>query len=85
MFKNNKKHRLTVFGKRFLATLLALSMLFTFTPTAIAEGTELIDETITGVTDAVTETETEEEAVALSEITELREECSKTFLMSEGT
>lgn len=77
--------RLTIIGKRSLACFVALCMLFSFAPTVFAEGIELTEEVITNIISEVTETEAAEEVTALSEITEMRDEFSKTFLMSDGT
>ena len=77
--------RLTVIGKRSLACFVALCMLFSFAPTVIAESIELTEEVITDIIPTVTESETPEDVTALSEITEMRDEFSKTFLMSDGT
>lgn len=81
--RKKNSRRLTDIGKRFLASLISLCMLVSFAPAAIAEGIELTENIITDVIPEIAETE--EKAVALSEITEMRDEFSKTFLMSDGT
>ena len=80
MYNKTRRRWLAFMGKRGIAVLLTLSMLFSFAPTVIAEGTELIEEVITNIIP-----ETPEEVTVLSEITEMRDEFSKTFLMSYGT